>query len=106
MVDVPSYLQRIGYNGPTDPTVETLGALTLAHVRTVPFENLDIHANRPIRLEQAAVFAKIVGQRRGGFCYELNGLFAALQGRSATAWTCSPPSSPGRTGTGARRSTT
>jgi N-hydroxyarylamine O-acetyltransferase len=78
MIDVTSYLHRIGYDGPTDPTVETLGALTLAHLQTVPFENLDIHLGRPIRLERDAVFAKIVGQRRGGFCYELNGLFAAL----------------------------
>jgi N-hydroxyarylamine O-acetyltransferase len=45
---------------------------------SVPFENLSIHANEPIVLETEALFEKIVRRRRGGFCYELNGLFAAL----------------------------
>jgi N-hydroxyarylamine O-acetyltransferase len=44
----------------------------------VPFENLDIHRGRPIVLEDRSLFAKIVERRRGGFCYELNGLFAWL----------------------------
>jgi N-hydroxyarylamine O-acetyltransferase len=44
----------------------------------VPFENLDIGLGRPITLDEAALYAKIVSRRRGGFCYELNGLFAAL----------------------------
>jgi N-hydroxyarylamine O-acetyltransferase len=44
----------------------------------VPFENLDIHLGRPIVLDEQRLFEKIVTQRRGGFCYELNGLFAAL----------------------------
>lgn len=77
-IDVDAYLKRINSVGPTAPTVETLGALSLAQLRTVPFENLDIHINRPIRLEPDAVFDKIVRRRRGGFCYELNGLFASL----------------------------
>jgi len=47
-------------------------------MRTVPFENLDIHLKRPIVLEDNALFDKIVTRKRGGFCYELNGLFAAL----------------------------
>ena len=47
-------------------------------MHTVPFENLDIHLGRPIVLEEAALFDKIVRRRRGGFCYELNGLFSAL----------------------------
>jgi N-hydroxyarylamine O-acetyltransferase len=76
--DVQSYLARINYAGPTAPTAETLRALHLAHLRTVPFENLSIHAGEPIVLEDEALFAKIVERRRGGFCYEANGLFAAL----------------------------
>jgi len=76
--DVQSYLARINYAGPTAPTAETLRALHLAHLRTVPFENLSIHAGEPIVLEDEALFAKIVARRRGGFCYEANGLFAAL----------------------------
>jgi N-hydroxyarylamine O-acetyltransferase len=55
-----------------------LQALHRAHLLAVPFENLDIHLGRPIRLEQGALFDKIVTRRRGGFCYELNGLFALL----------------------------
>ena len=49
-----------------------------AHLLTVPFENLSIHAGEPIVLEDEALFTKIVEGRRGGFCYEANGLFAAL----------------------------
>ena len=50
----------------------------MAHLLTVPFENLSIHAGQPIVLEDDALFTKIVENRRGGFCYEANGLFAAL----------------------------
>lgn len=60
------------------PTAGTLRALHIAHLRTVPFENLSIHAGEPIVLEDESLFAKIVQRRRGGFCYEANGLFAAL----------------------------
>ena len=55
-----------------------LRALHRAPLLSVPFENLDIHLGRPIVLDQDALFGKIVTRRRGGFCYELNGLFAAL----------------------------
>ncbi len=77
-IDTAAYLARIEYHGPVAPTVSTLRALHLAHLLTVPFENLDIHLGRPIVLDEGRLFAKIVRQRRGGFCYELNGLFAAL----------------------------
>jgi len=77
-VNVDAYLARIGYHGPRDPTPGTLRTLHRAHMERVPFENLDIHAGRPIVLEEGALFDKIVGRRRGGFCYELNGLFSAL----------------------------
>ena len=77
-MNVTAYLQRINYHGPTVPSAETLRALQLAHLQTVPFENLSIHAGEPIVLEDAALFTKIVEHRRGGFCYECNGLFAAL----------------------------
>ena len=77
-MDVGAYLERLGYDGPLAPTLETLRGLHEAHYRTVPFENLDIALGRPITLGEAALFDKIVARRRGGFCYELNGLFAAL----------------------------
>lgn len=75
---VKAYLDRINYHGRLDPVLETLRELHLAHLQAVPFENLSIHAAEPIVLEEAALFDKIVGRRRGGFCYELNGLFAWL----------------------------
>jgi N-hydroxyarylamine O-acetyltransferase len=77
-LDINAYLQRIDYHGALEPTAETLRELHRAHMLAVPFENLDIHLNRPIALDDAALFSKIVGRRRGGFCYEMNGLFAAL----------------------------
>jgi N-hydroxyarylamine O-acetyltransferase len=55
-----------------------LRAVHAAHLMAVPFENLDIGLGRAIELDEAALFAKIVRRGRGGFCYELNGLFAAL----------------------------
>lgn len=77
-MDVKAYLERIGYGGPVAADAETLRALHAAHMRSVPFENLSIHAGEPIVLEDAALFEKIVVRGRGGFCYEDNGLFAAL----------------------------
>lgn len=77
-MNVSPYLERIGYDGPLDPTAETLRRLHLAHLLAVPFENLSIHRGEPIQLDDEALFEKIVTRRRGGFCYELNGLFAAL----------------------------
>ncbi len=77
-MDIEAYLKRINYDGSTTPAAATLRALHVSHLRTVPFENLSIHAREPIVLEDEALFAKIVERRRGGFCYEANGLFAAL----------------------------
>lgn len=77
-MDTKAYLHRIKYNDTVSPTSATLRQLQVAHFRSVPFENLDIHLGRPIALDLAALFDKIVIQRRGGFCYELNGLFAWL----------------------------
>lgn len=78
MLDVSSYLARIAYHGPTEPTAEALRAIHHAHLLTVPFENLDIALGRKIVLEEDAIVRKIVKLRRGGFCYELNSAFAAL----------------------------
>jgi N-hydroxyarylamine O-acetyltransferase len=77
-MNVPAYLHRIGYTGPITPTLETLRSIHRAHLETVPFENLDISLKRPIVLEQNSFVHKIVEENRGGFCYELNGAFAAL----------------------------
>ena len=77
-MNITRYLQRIDYHGSREPTLETLRALHRAHLLAVPFENLNISRGWPIVLDEAALYQKIVEQRRGGFCYELNGLFASL----------------------------
>lgn len=77
-MNVSAYLERINYHGSLAPTAETLRELQVAHLLAVPFENLSIHARQPIVLEDEALFTKIVERKRGGFCYEANGLFAAL----------------------------
>ena len=78
MIDVSAYLNRINYRGSTEPILETLRGIHRAHLLTVPFENLDIHRNKPIVLNEAALFEKIVINKRGGYCYELNGLLTSL----------------------------
>lgn len=77
-MNVPAYFERIGYAGTMTPTVEALIDLHRAHMLTVPFENLDIGLGRKVICNETAFVRKIVDQRRGGFCYELNGAFAAL----------------------------
>jgi N-hydroxyarylamine O-acetyltransferase len=77
-VNVEAYLERIGYRGPRQPTLVTLSALHRAHMLAVPFENLDIHLGRTLVLDRDANYEKIVVRRRGGWCYELNGLFGLL----------------------------
>jgi N-hydroxyarylamine O-acetyltransferase len=77
-MDIEQYIARIGYSGPLNPDVQTLHGLQRSHLEHIPFENLDIGLKRPIRLDKNALWEKIVIQRRGGFCYELNGLFAWL----------------------------
>jgi N-hydroxyarylamine O-acetyltransferase len=77
-VDIGSYLRRIGVSTAPEPTLGALAELGRAHLCSVPFENLDIAARRPLSLAPEAIYDKIVARRRGGFCYELNGLFAWL----------------------------
>ncbi|MFD7453254.1 arylamine N-acetyltransferase [Kitasatospora sp. NPDC059827] len=73
-----AYLERIGVPDPGEPSVAGLARLQEAHLRAVPFENLSVHLREPIVLDPAALVAKVVDRRRGGFCYELNGAFAEL----------------------------
>lgn len=77
-MEIFRYLARLEYEAPVKPDVQTLRGLHLAHMRRVPFENLDIGLKRPIRITEAALWDKIVLHGRGGFCYELNGMFAWL----------------------------
>ena len=72
------YLNRMKYKGTLDLTLETLSLLQHAHVSSVPYENLDIMAGIEISLSIPALYDKIVHRKRGGYCFELNGLFAWL----------------------------
>jgi N-hydroxyarylamine O-acetyltransferase len=69
------YLARVGYRGPRTPSLEALHALTAAHSTSIPFENLAVLLGQGIDIAPDAVFAKLVEQRRGGYCFEQNGLF-------------------------------
>ena len=77
-MDVDRYLERIGLTQAPPATAAGLAALQWAHQTHVPFENLDVFLQRPLDLEPAALFEKIVLARRGGYCFELNTLFAEL----------------------------
>ncbi|MEU1164168.1 arylamine N-acetyltransferase [Streptomyces sp. NPDC005921] len=77
-VQIVAYLRRLGAARPARPTAEALRELHLLHLRTIPFENLSIHLGEEIVLEEKRLLDKVVGAGRGGFCYELNGAFAAL----------------------------
>lgn len=77
-MDVNAYWDRIGFPGQPAADARTLRAIQLAHLYTVPFENLDISLGRPITLDLPRIYDKIVNRRRGGLCYELNGLLAWL----------------------------
>src|SRR4051812_21035504 len=76
--DLDPYLKRIGYIGDRSPTFATLSAVHECHVRAVPFENLDLHLDRTIRIDLPSLVRKIVHDRRGGYCFEQNTLFAAV----------------------------
>lgn len=77
-MDIQAYLDRIAHSGSRVCNLNTLEALVRSHLLTVPFENFDIHLGVPIRLNSESLFDKIVQRERGGFCYELNSLFADL----------------------------
>jgi len=75
---ISDYLNRLNYSKPVRADLETLFALQIAHLQNIPFENLDIRLGRKIELTDSALWHKLIIQKRGGFCYELNGLFARL----------------------------
>jgi len=77
-MDIQAYLNRIQYRGSLEPNLQNLSALQKTHMQTVPFENLSVYYKQPIVLNEKALYNKIVEKNRGGFCYELNGLFAWL----------------------------
>ena len=77
-IDVEPYFARIGYSGDRAPTLAALTELHRAHLAAIPFENLDVQLGRPILLDLPSLEAKLLGARRGGYCFEQNSLFAAV----------------------------
>jgi len=104
-MDIQAYLRRIGLENKPQPTLDGLHLLQDAHMRHVPFENLDILLGRPINLEPDVLFEKIVSHKRGGYCFELNTLYGALLSEGqfeplpmlARVWLRDPVETPPRT---------
>ncbi|HEV7384634.1 MAG TPA: arylamine N-acetyltransferase [Phenylobacterium sp.] len=76
-MDIKAYFDRIGFRGEARPDVATLRTLHRAHLQAIPYENLDVQFGRTVTIDPEAAFDKIVTRRRGGWCYEMNGLFGA-----------------------------
>ena len=74
--DLAAYFERIGFTQEARPDRATLATLVAAHSATIPFENLNPFLGLPVPLSPEALVAKLVRQRRGGYCYEQNGLFS------------------------------
>ena len=73
---IRAYLSRIGFRGGTAADFRTLAAMMQAQLFSVPFENLDVQAGKTVSLVPEDICEKIIGRRRGGYCYEVNGVFA------------------------------
>ncbi|MFS8974706.1 arylamine N-acetyltransferase [Cupriavidus necator] len=72
-----AWLARLGIAAPPSPTLEALDTVLAANLASIPFENVDPLLRRPVRIELDAVFDKLITQRRGGYCFELNTLLTA-----------------------------
>lgn len=73
--DLSHYFERVAYRGPTAPTLANLDAIILAQLCHIPFENVDVLLGRSIDLDPARIEHKLLEQRRGGYCFELNTYF-------------------------------
>lgn len=102
-IDLDAYCARIGYDGPRTPSLETLRRLHELHPAAIPFEAIDVLLDRGINLDPAAVEHKLIGAKRGGYCYEQNGLFKrallalgfAVEGLTArVCWMLPPDAAP------------
>ncbi|VVM96940.1 N-hydroxyarylamine O-acetyltransferase [Pseudomonas fluorescens] len=72
------YLQRLGFDAPPAPTLETLNQLQFRHTGAFAFENLSTLSGEPVRIDLPSIEQKILHEDRGGYCYELNRLYLAL----------------------------
>ncbi|MBS1688641.1 MAG: arylamine N-acetyltransferase [Bacteroidetes bacterium] len=77
-MDIANYLRRINYSGTVKCDLQSLSALQYQHLINIAFEDADIFYGRPIALDIASFYEKVVNHKRGGYCYELNGLFYQL----------------------------
>jgi N-hydroxyarylamine O-acetyltransferase len=77
-IDLDAYLERIGYEGPRSPTLDTLRSIVLKHTEAIPFENLSPLVGWPVRLDAASLEQKIVKEGRGGYCFEQNLLLLSV----------------------------
>jgi len=75
-MQLSSYLQRIGFSGDPRPDLATLRRVHRAHLEAIAYENLDVQLGRRVGFDLDAIFSKLVTARRGGWCYEMNGLLA------------------------------
>ena len=75
---VDPYLARLGLSSPLEPDLANLERLQRAHLTRIPFENLDVYAGRTVRTDDEWTVPKVTARGRGGWCFELNGAFAAL----------------------------
>lgn len=73
-IDLDAYFARIGYTGPRAPTLATLNAIVAGHTSTIPFENLDVLLGLTPKLDPASLERQLVHNRRGGYCFQQNGL--------------------------------
>jgi N-hydroxyarylamine O-acetyltransferase len=103
-VDLDAYFARIDYDGPREPTLAVLRAITQKHPDAIPFENLDVLLGRGISLDPAAIDAKLITAGRGGYCFEQNGLLKRVlialgfevQSLMARVWWMKLPDAPTR----------
>ena len=77
LLDQDAWLARIGYSGSRAPTLATLRALVDAHSHAISYESIDNLLDRPPKLDLATLQRKMIGSRRGGYCFEQNMLFRA-----------------------------
>ncbi|MDY0871085.1 arylamine N-acetyltransferase family protein [Dongia rigui] len=76
--NLAAYFNRIGYGGAAGASAAVLADVHWHHVSSIPFENLDVILGRKVDLDPAAIAAKLIGARRGGYCFEQNGLYLAM----------------------------
>ncbi|MFO1468719.1 MAG: arylamine N-acetyltransferase [Steroidobacteraceae bacterium] len=87
-LDLDAYFTRIGYVGPRAPTLATLNAIAASHSSAIPFENLDVLLGQTPKLDLASLERQLIQNRRGGYCFQQNGLL--LEALSALGFKATP----------------